>query len=387
MPDSSLDAFYQQKLLQKKQQSLTRTHRVLSSAQTIDPIIDGKKVLSFNSNDYLGLANHPDIIQALQQGATHAGVGSGSAHLVSGHHQCHQQLEQQLAEFTGYPRALLFSTGYMANLAIASLMNRNDTIIHDKLNHASLIDGVTLSQAHSKRFAHKNYDQCEQRLMKAQGKKLIMTDAVFSMDGDEANIQLLATLGQKHDATLMIDDAHGIGVLGETGAGSVEQAGLTQKEVPIYMATLGKAVGTFGAFVAGSDTLIEALIHFARPYVYTTAIPPAIAAATSASLKLIQKEDWRREQLTHNIAYFKRCAEQINLPLMPSNTAIQPILIGDSASTLKLSLSLWHEGINVSAIRPPTVAQGSARLRVTLCATHTESHINQLIESLAKLMP
>lgn len=386
MPELSLDAFYQQKLLLKQQQSLTRTHRVLGSAQTIQPVIDGKQVLSFNSNDYLGLANHPDIINTLQQASAQAGVGSGSAHLVSGHHQYHQQLEQQLVAFTGYPRVLLFSTGYMANLAIASLMGRHDTIIHDKLNHASLIDGVTLSQAHSKRFSHKNYAQCKQRLMQAQGKKMLMTDAVFSMDGDEADLTQLATLCQHHNATLMIDDAHGIGVLGKAGAGSVQQAGLKAQQVPIYMATLGKAVGSFGAFVAASNTLIEALIHFARPYVYTTAMPPAIAAATSTSIKLIQTEDWRREQLASNITYFKQCAQQLDLPLMPSNTAIQPIIIGSSATALKLSQQLFSKNIFVSAIRPPTVAVGSARLRVTLCASHTKPHINFLLDALSQLM-
>jgi len=367
---------------QKKQQSLYRTHKVLQTPQSITPIIDGKKVLSFNSNDYLGLANHPALISAFKKAADECGVGSGSAHLVCGHHHYHQQLEEELAAKTGYPRALLFSTGYMANLAIGSLVGRHDTIFQDKLNHASLIDSAALSPAHVKRYQHCDYTQCEEQLMQAEHLKLVMTDSVFSMDGDQIDLKQFATICTQNDATLMIDDAHGFGVLGATGAGAVEQAHLNTKDVPIYMATLGKAIGSFGAFVAASDTIIEALIHLARPYVYTTAMPAAQAAATTAALKLLDNEAWRRERLNSNIQYFRQCAKHIGLPLMNSQTAIQPIVLGDNHKAVEASQKLWDNNILVSAIRPPTVPKGSARLRVTLCAEHNHQHINQLIDGL-----
>lgn len=369
-------------LEQKKQQALYRHHKVLTSPQTINPIVDGKKVLSFNSNDYLGLANHPSLIKAYQEAANKCGVGSGSAHLVSGHHHYHHQLEQQLAKKTGYPRALLFSTGYMANLAVGSLVGRHDTIFQDKLNHASLIDSATLSPAKVKRYRHLDFSQCEDQLKTCDQYKLVMTDSVFSMDGDQADLKSLASICLNHDATLMIDDAHGFGVLGNTGAGACEEAQLTSNDVPIYMATLGKAIGSFGAFVAASDTIIEALIHLARPYVYTTAMPAAQAASTSTALILLDSEAWRRDQLQSNIQYFRQCAEQANLPLMNSQTAIQPIVLGDNQKAITASEKLWNKNIMVSAIRPPTVPDGSARLRITLCADHTHQHIDQLIDGL-----
>jgi len=371
-----------QQLEQKKQQSLYRTHKLLQSPQSITPIIDGKKVLSFNSNDYLGLANHPTLITAFKKAADECGVGSGSAHLVCGHHVYHQQLEQQLAQKTGYPRALLFSTGYMANLAIGSLVGRHDTIFQDKLNHASLIDSAQLSAASVKRYQHLDFVQCDAQLKQSSRQKLVMTDSVFSMDGDQADLNQLAKICGQNEATLMIDDAHGFGVLGETGAGACEHANLTHTDVPIYMATLGKALGSFGAFVAASNTIIEALIHLARPYVYTTAMPAAQAAATSAALTLLDDEAWRRDRLNDNIHYFRQCAIQVGLPLMNSQTAIQPIVLGDNQTAVKASQNLWDKNILVSAIRPPTVPKGSARLRVTLCAEHTHQHIDQLIEAL-----
>lgn len=371
-------------LEEKKQQSLYRTHKVLQTPQSIHPTIDGKKVLSFNSNDYLGLANHPELIHAFKNAADHCGVGSGSAHLVCGHHDYHQQLEQQLAVKTGYPRALLFSTGYMANLAIGSLVSRHDTIFQDKLNHASLIDSATLSQASIKRYKHFDFDQCDDQLKQTKQQKLVMTDSVFSMDGDLADLKQLSQICGNNNATLMIDDAHGFGVLGESGAGSCEYFNLDNEQVPIYMATLGKAIGSFGAFVAASDTIIEALIHLARPYVYTTAMPAAQAAATSAALKLLNTEAWRRESLNNNIKYFRQCAQQIDLPLMNSQTAIQPIVLGDNHLAVEASQKLWDNNILVSAIRPPTVPKGSSRLRITLCADHTHQHIDQLMSILRK---
>jgi len=369
-------------LEQKKQQSLTRTHKVLQSPQSINPVIDGKKLLSFNSNDYLGLANHPALISAFTKAANECGVGSGSAHLVSGHHTYHQQLEQQLAAKTGYPRALLFSTGYMANLAIGNLVGRQDTIFQDKLNHASLIDSAALSPAKIKRYKHLDYKQCDEQLAHSEPQKLVMTDAVFSMDGDQADLAHLAKICQQQNATLMIDDAHGFGVLGKTGAGSAEQENLSSQDIPIYMATLGKAMGSFGAFIAASDTIIEALIHLARPYVYTTAMPAAQAAASSAALTLLDSESWRRESLNSNIQYFRACATQSHLALMNSQTAIQPIILGENKAAVDASKKLWAKGIMASAIRPPTVPTGSARLRITLCAEHTHQHIDQLIDAL-----
>ncbi|MBL7003638.1 MAG: 8-amino-7-oxononanoate synthase [Gammaproteobacteria bacterium] len=382
MSASSLEQHLQLKLEHQKQQSRDRHHKLLQSAQTITPVINGKKVLSFNSNDYLGLANHPKLSEALCLASKQSGVGSGSAHLVSGHHHYHQQLEQDLAAKTGYPRALLFSTGYMANLAIASLVTRHDSIIQDKLNHASLIDAAQLSGAQFKRYRHNDLKHCETQLQNAQGDKLLMTDAVFSMDGNEADLSVLSQICSDNNADLMIDDAHGFGVLGDSGAGSAEQAQLSPSQLPIYMATLGKAIGSFGAFVAASDTIIEALINFARPYIFTTAMPPAIAAATSASIKLLNEESWRREKLQQNIQYFRERATAKNLPLMQSKTAIQPILLGDNKKAVDASQQLLNNGILVSAIRPPTVPPGSARLRITLCAEHSLQQIDQLIDAI-----
>ncbi len=371
-------------LEQKKQQALYRTHKVMQSPQSIMPLVDGKKVLSFNSNDYLGLANHPALINAFKKAANECGVGSGSAHLVCGHHHYHHQLEQQLAQKTGYPRALLFSTGYMANLAVGSLVGRHDTVFQDKLNHASLIDSGILSAAHVKRYQHLNYNQCEKLLKHNTHLKLVMTDTVFSMDGDQVDLKQLAGVCSDNDATLMIDDAHGFGVSGITGAGSVEQARLTADDVPIYMATLGKAIGSFGAFIAASDTIIQSLIHLARPYVYTTAMPAAQAAATSAAITLLNDEAWRREKLINNIKYFRRCAQHTGLPLTNSRTAIQPVILNNNQRTLTASQTLWENNILVSAIRPPTVPKGSSRLRITLCAEHSKQHIEQLIDGLTK---
>jgi len=383
---NTLEQSLAQQLEQKRQLSLYRSHKVLQSPQGIMPIIDGKQVLSFNSNDYLGLANHPALKKAFIDAASQCGVGSGSAHLVCGHHHYHQQLEEQLAAKTGYPRALLFSTGYMANLAIGSLLSRHDTLFQDKLNHASLIDSGTLSMAKVKRYRHLDVEQCEAQLKQAEQHKLVMTDSVFSMDGDQADLGQLSQICLNHNATLMIDDAHGFGVLGHTGAGSCESNNLSVKQVPIYMATLGKAMGSFGAFVASSDTIIEALIHLARPYVYTTAMPAAQAAASLAALNVLNDEAWRRDALNRNIEYFRRCAEHCGLPLMDSTTAIQPIVLGDNHLALNASQECWDKGFLVSAIRPPTVPKGSARLRITLSAEHTHQHIDQLVNALKTII-
>ncbi|VAX01620.1 8-amino-7-oxononanoate synthase [hydrothermal vent metagenome] len=377
-------------LIELKQQSLYRLRRVLNSAQDVVVNVNGKQVLNFCSNDYLGLANHPKLITAFKKAANDYGVGSGSAHLVTGHKTVHHELEQQLAEFVGRPRVLLFSTGYMANLGVISaLLNKKDCIFSDKLNHASLVDASKLSAAQFKRYFHNDENNLKLKLQQAQmaTTKLIVSDGIFSMDGDVIALDKIIPIAQQENAVLMIDDAHGLGVTGNTGRGTLEQFNATINDVPILMATLGKAFGTFGAFIAGSEVLIETLIQQARSYIYTTALPPAIASATLASLKLITNEQWRREQLQVRIQQFKLGAQQLGLKLMPSDTAIQPLVIGSSESAMRISQSLEQQGILISAIRPPTVPANTARLRITFSANHTEQHIDTLLLALENLLP
>lgn len=376
---------------QRKQQGLYRQHRILQSPQGAYTVINGKRVLSFCSNDYLGLANNSEIKQAFITAAQDYGVGSGSAHLVNGHTQLHQDCEQMLAEFTGRDRALLFSTGYMANLAIPSaLLGRHDVIFQDKLNHASLIDAAKLCDARLQRYQHNDITQLSRLLNKTDHQKsprrLIMSDGVFSMDGDKADVAALAELALQHESYLMLDDAHGFGVLGRTGAGICEETHVTQQQVPVLMATLGKAIGVSGAFVAGSSEMIETLIQNARSYIYTTAAPPACAAAVMKSIQLIQQQGWRREKLFELIEYFKKQMSTLDCELMPSATAIQPIVIGDNSSCLKISQHLFERGFHVTAIRPPTVPRGTSRLRITLSAHHEKQHIDQLIHALKSLL-
>ncbi len=371
-------------LEQRRQAHLYRTRRVSESAQGPRLRMDGRELLTFCSNDYLGLANHPDVIRALQRGAEIYGVGSGAAHLVTGHSNAHHALEEELAEFTGRQRALLFSTGYMANQGvIAALLGRNDTIYEDRLNHASLIDGGVLSRARLKRFAHADMLALEKQLQQQQdGESMVATDGVFSMDGDIAPLAEMSRLCRQHNSWLLVDDAHGIGVLGKGGRGSVDHFGLGEEDVPLLMATLGKALGTFGAFVAGSEALVETLIQQSRSYIFTTATPPAVAEATRASLRIARDEQWRRDHLSHLIARFRKGAEQLGLPLMPSETPIQPIVAGESSRALAWSELLEQKGILVSAIRPPTVPDGSSRLRVTLSASHSEQDVDRLLDAL-----
>jgi 8-amino-7-oxononanoate synthase len=367
------------------QQGLYRSRRVISSPQGINLEIDGKTVVNFCSNNYLGLANHPDVVNAFKTGAGRYGVGSGSAHLICGHSSAHHALEEELAAFTGRDRALLFSTGYMANIGVISaLLGRGDAVFEDRLNHASLLDGGLLSGARFKRYAHGDMNDLSANLDKASGNKLVVTDGVFSMDGDFAPLDELAVAAKKHDAWLMVDDAHGLGVIGEHGGGILEHYGLGQDDVPVLMGTLGKGLGTFGAFVAGSELLIETLIQKARTYIYTTALPMAVAEATRASLKIAIEENWRRDKLKRLSVQFRLGAGQLGLTLMPSSSAIQPILIGDSQAAVGISNALLEAGFLVSAIRPPTVPQGSARLRVTFSALHEERHVDRLLDVLDK---
>ncbi|MBL3528780.1 MAG: 8-amino-7-oxononanoate synthase [gamma proteobacterium endosymbiont of Lamellibrachia anaximandri] len=374
-------------LNQRRRDDLYRARRTVDGPQQPELLIDGRPMLSFCSNNYLGLANHPEVIRALQQGAGRYGVGSGSAHLISGHSRAHEELEEALAVFTGRPRALLFSTGYMANLGVVSaLLGRGDLLFEDRLNHASLVDAGVLSRARLKRYQHADVDSLERQLKAAgEGRRLIVTDGVFSMDGDLAPLPALAQLAAEHDAWLMVDDAHGLGVLGETGGGCTSHFGLSEKEVPILMGTLGKALGTFGAFVAGSEALIETLIQQARSYVYTTATPPALAEATLVSLQIAQEESWRRERLQKLIARFREQVAGFGLSLMASETPIQPIVAGSAGRALAWSRHLEAQGVLVSAIRPPTVPEGSARLRITLSASHSYAQLERLLEVLAEL--
>ncbi|MFT5721202.1 MAG: 8-amino-7-oxononanoate synthase [Motiliproteus sp.] len=373
-------------LQQRQDQNLYRYRRVLESAQAPEVRVDGQPYLAFCSNDYLGLANHPEVIQAFRAAANEFGVGSGASHLVNGHSRHHHRLEEALAEFTGRPRALLFSTGYMANLgAVNALIGKADAVFQDRLNHASLLDAGLLSGARFQRYLHNVPESLAKKLQRTQARrKLVISDGVFSMDGDRAPLAELSQVTQQHDGWLMVDDAHGFGCLGPSGGGCVEQLGLTLEQVPVLVGTLGKGFGTAGAFVAGSEVLIETLIQHARSYIYTTAMPPAVAAASLVSLRLIQQGQQRRAQLAQLIAQFRQGARQLGLALMDSQTPIQPILVGRSAHALALSAGLARRGILVTAIRPPTVPEGSARLRVTLSAAHSSEQVERLLQALAE---
>lgn len=372
----------------RRTQHLYRTRRVNDGPQGPQLQIDGKAVLAFCSNDYLGLANHPPVIEALNEGARRYGAGSGAAHLVSGHSSAHHALEEELAAFTGRQRALLFSTGYMANVgSIAALVGRGDAVFQDRLNHASLLDGGLLSGARLQRYTHGHVAALDVQLAHSSAqRKLVVSDGVFSMDGDLAPLPQLVDCADKHHAWLMLDDAHGLGVLGAGGRGCIEHFSLNAATVPILVGTLGKAFGTFGAFVAGDEVMIEHLIQSARSYIYTTALPPAVAHATRTSLRLVQHEPWRREHLHQLIARFRHGAQQLDLPLMDSFTPIQPLLVGDTQRAVELSAALYARGILISAIRPPTVPEGSARLRITFTAAHNEQHVDHLLAVLTDVL-
>ncbi|VXC13025.1 8-amino-7-oxononanoate synthase [Pseudomonas sp. 9Ag] len=373
------------RLAERRAAHLYRHRPLLETPQQPEVTVDGEPLLAFCSNDYLGLASHPDVIRAMQQGAERWGVGGGASHLVMGHSTPHHQLEEALAEFTGRPRALLFSTGYMANLAaVTALVGQGDTVLEDRINHASLLDAGLLSGARFSRYLHNDADSLAKRLGKATGDTLVVTDGVFSMDGDLADLPVICATANAKNAWVMVDDAHGFGPLGKTGGGIVEHFGLGIDDVPVLVGTLGKAFGTAGAFVAGSEDLIETLIQFARPYIYTTSQPPAVACATLKSLELLRSEGWRRDHLNGLIARFRQGAAEIGLTLMDSPTPIQPILIGSSERALKLSAALRERGILVGAIRPPTVPAGSARLRVTFSASHSEAQVERLLDILAE---
>ena len=380
---------------QREREGLLRRPRTCEVTPDGQRLVDGRTLVDFCGNDYLGLARHPALMAALTRAAAVEGVGTGAAHLVSGHRGEHAALEEELADWTGRERAVLFSTGVMANLgALQALLGagglpgRGDALcVQDRLNHASLIDGAQLAGAELRRYPHGDAEAAARQLdARPDHPALLATDGVFSMDGDVAPLAALAGLCRKRHALFYVDDAHGLGVLGPQGAGSVAAAGLDARQVPVLMGTFGKALGTAGAFVAGDAPLIEAIVQFARPYIYTTAMPAALAAATRASLRLVRADaDGRREQLAAHIARFRAGAGQLGLPVMPSSTAIQPLLIGPAEGALSASRTLEAAGFLVVAIRPPTVPQGAARLRITLSAAHTADQIDALLEALGRL--
>ena len=365
---------------------LKRHRRVLETPQGARVVVDGREFLAFCSNDYLGLAGDARLAAAVREGAERYGVGAGASHLILGHAAAHHALEAALAQFVSLPRALLFSTGYMANLGIVTaLAGREDAVFADKLNHASLNDAVLLSRASFKRYAHGDLAALEKLLAASQARrKLVATDAVFSMDGDIAPVPALLRLCERYDAWLVLDDAHGFGVLGATGAGVLQHYGVASERI-VYMATLGKAAGVSGAFVAGEPELIEFLVQRARSYIYTTAMPPLLAHALLASLGIIAAEAWRRERLAQLIARLKREVAGLRWGLLPSDTAIQPLVIGANEEAVRVSEQLARRGLLVPAIRPPTVPAGSARLRISLSAAHSEHDVARLVEALREI--
>ena len=365
---------------------LLRTRRLLQSPQQAEVRVDGRDVVAFCSNDYLGLAADPRLNEAAREGVSRYGVGGGASHLILGHSEAHHALELALAEFVSLPRALLFSTGYMANLGVVTaLVGRGDAIFADKLNHASLNDAAQLSRAEFKRYQHGDLAMLERALAAHPARrKLVVTDAVFSMDGDIAPVPELLELCERHDAWLLLDDAHGFGVLGVTGAGVLQHFGVASERI-IYMATLGKAAGVFGAFVAGAPALIEWLLQRARPYVYTTATPPMLAHTLLKSLEIIAAESERRELLARLIARLKQGCAGLPWRLMSSDTAIQPLVIGATDAAMRVAEALLQRGLLVPAIRPPTVPEGTARLRISLSAGHTLAQVDRLVQALQEI--
>ncbi len=360
---------------------LLRQRRLLETAQGTQVMVDGQSVLSFCSNDYLGLANHPDLAAAIVQALPEMGVGAGASHLVTGHHAAHHAFEKAFAEFVGLPEALLFSTGYMANLAVVTaLVGRDGEVFADKLNHASLNDAALLSRAKFSRYAHGDLTMLERLLAASQAQeKMVIVDAVFSMDGDMADLPALLGLCERYDAWLLVDDAHGFGVLGEAGRGALSHFQLQSPRI-IYMATLGKAAGVFGAVVAAEQAVITWLLQKARTYIYTTATPPLLSAALLASLRVIAGADDKRTHLRSLITQLRAGLLQRGWVLWASDTAIQPVIVGSNQAALALSERLLTHGILVPAIRPPTVPQNTARLRITLSAAHTAADVARLLD-------
>ena len=368
------------------QAGLLRRRRVVQSAEGAFLTVEGRRYLAFCSNDYLGLAGHPGLVEAAQRGAERYGVGAGASALVSGHTEAHEALEERLARFVRMPRALHFSAGYLANLGLLpALAGRGDTIFSDALNHACLIDGARLSRARVQVYPHADLAALERMLAACDtGGRVIATDAVFSMDGDIAPLPGLLALAERHDAWLVVDDAHGFGVLGEGGRGTLAHFGLASPRIA-YMGTLGKAAGVHGAFVAGEGALIEWLLQRSRTYIFTTATPALLACALLASIDLIEREEERRSRLHLLIQRLKDGIKALPWRLLPSDTPIQPLIVGDNRAALELAEGLRGRGLWVPAIRPPTVPEGTARLRITLSAAHEPQQVDQLAQALKEL--
>jgi 8-amino-7-oxononanoate synthase len=384
---SAIEQRLRAELARLRDRNLYRLRRVIGGRHGVQIEVDGRRCLNFCSNDYLGLAADPRLAQAASRALAECGTGSGAAALISGFNREHRALEEELAAFTRRPRALLFSSGWAANLGVLrALLDKSGTVVADELNHASLIDGARLSGAACRRVAHRDAAAFGQALQGAPGPGTVLaTDSVFSMDGDLAPLPELAALCKRHEATLMVDDAHGFGVLGE-GRGAVfanPSQPLGVEDVPVYMATLGKALGVSGAFVAGSEVLIEYLIQRARTWVFSTAPPPALAAAARESLRIVQSEPERRMRLAGAVQRFRTGAAQLGIPVGESSTAIQPLVLGEERRVLAVSSALFEQGYWVAAIRPPTVPKGTARLRITLSAAHTPAQVDGLAEALA----
>jgi 8-amino-7-oxononanoate synthase len=362
-----------------------RVRRSITRRDGVRNEVDGRWLVNFCSNDYLGLAQQFAVAGALQDAAAQHGAGSGASHLVCGHHALHDALEHELADWLGAPRALLFGSGYLANLAVMqALLGDEDLCVQDRLNHASLIDAARLAGCRLRRYPHNDAEGALRQLRATpDAAALIVTDGVFSMDGDVAPLRELALASRVQEALLYVDDAHGVGVVGPDGRGTVAAAGLDAQAVPLQLATLGKALGGYGAVVLGNAALIDHLTETARPYIYTTALPPALAAASLAAVKLARKETWRREKLDALIARFREGAARAGFQLLPSTTPIQPLVIGDDHDALALAAALETRGYWIAAIRPPTVPEGSARLRITLSAAHTEADVDGLLGALA----
>lgn len=373
----------------REREGLLRRLRTFERADGGHVVLGGRRLLNFSGNDYLGLAGHPAVVAALREAAIEHGAGATAAHLVCGHRRPHAALEALLAEWTGRESALLFSTGWMANLGVLqALLGAGDLCVQDRLNHASLLDGARLAGCALRRYRHGDADAAARQLARPGegGVAVLATDGVFSMDGDVAPLPALARVAADAGATLMVDDAHGLGVLGPDGAGSVAAAGLDAGAVPVLMATLGKALGTAGAFVAGSRDLVEGLVQAARTFVYTTAMPPALAAATAAAVGIARREHWRREHLAGLVAHFRAGAQRLGLPLAASETPIQPLLVGAAGRASALAAALETRGVLAVAIRPPTVPVGGARLRITLSAAHARADVDRLLAALAQVL-
>jgi 8-amino-7-oxononanoate synthase len=378
-------------LRDREQQGLYRRRRIIGSPQGRELTVGDKRLLNFCSNDYLGLAGDTRVRKAFRLALDEWGVGSGASHLVSGHTRAHEQLEEALAEFTGRPRCLLFSSGYAANMGtINGLLTTTDHVFEDRLNHASLLDGGRISGARFKRFTHRDVNDLDNKLAEVADsttRKLVISDGTFSMDGTTCDVDATAEVARKHGAWLMLDEAHSLGVLGKRGCGLVDPELLGTNDVQILIGTLGKALGTQGGFVAGTEELIETLIQQARTYIYSTALPSAVAMATLTSLKIAADEEWRRERLHELVQRFRAGAEQLGLELLDSVTPIQPIVLGDAKHAVQLSTALEDQGVLIAAIRPPTVPAGTSRLRVTFTSEHTDEDLDRLLTALEKATP